>query len=364
MKQGEADEGRSSCMYSLVLGSTDHATKMTGRRDLIVFVLCASIVDTFWTSLKGISSVSLQQRWQLPEIDTYYPRHVQQRDHDDDVDDDEQISSASINNSNSDTATAMSRSTEDFLRLEFKKENLQEGPHICGAKKCMIPLKWDGSVGYLIANARQAGNLPWKMDQAYNFSTTIIKEQYNMSHVYLDAPYRFQVDKKFVNWIMKDRIVGYKGQVMFAKFPQHGQWLIQPIQVVPHNESILFGCESKRIKDGLLQLHLLGENFYRDKSNTIDYSALKERVSKEFEKMFTLLHDHPCLYDDFQIFMTTSGELIHMDIDRCFPHRLEYQYRKVEKTCLPLMKEFKDHVLSKITRFEQLYSKANNTQSN
>mmetsp|Transcript_55784 Transcript_55784/g.135177 ORF Transcript_55784/g.135177 Transcript_55784/m.135177 type:complete len:330 (+) Transcript_55784:384-1373(+) len=255
-------------------------------------------------------------------------------------------------------------SVERQYKEDFKKENLQDGPHICGAKKCMIPLKQDASVGYLVVNARQPGNFPLRMAQAYNFSKSVIEEQYNMSHVYLDEPYETRVDDDFVQWMRKDQIAGYYGQKRVASFSKHGQWLIQPISVVPQDSSILFGCESKRIKDAIYNLHQMGEQYFKNQSEWIDYQSLKERVSMEFDKLFDLLHEHPCLYDDFQMFLdVSSGNVIHIDVDRCFPLKDdESKYRDVETSCLPLMKDFKGYIISKLSEFQQLYSSKSESQ--
>ena len=245
----------------------------------------------------------------------------------------------------------------------FKKENLQDGPHICGAKKCMIPLKQDSSIGYLVVSARQPGNFPQRMAQAYNFSKHVIEGQYNMSHVYLDEPYETRVDNNFVQWMKKDQIGGYYGQKSIASFSKHGHWLVQPVFVVPQHSSILFGCEPKRIKDAIYNLHQMGEQYFKQEDNlsdhrAVDYQSLKERVSVEFSKLFDLLHDHPCLYDDFQMFLdVSSGNIIHMDVDRCFPIKDdESKYRDVERSCRPLMEDFKGYIISKLSEFEQLYS--------
>ena len=251
----------------------------------------------------------------------------------------------------------------EHYKENFKKENLQDGPHICGAKKCMIPLKQDSSIGYLVVNARQPGNFPQRMAQAYNFSKRVIEGRYNMSHVYLDEPYETRVDSDFVQWMKKDQIGGYYGQKKVASFSVHGHWLVQPVSVVPQHSSILFGCEPKRIKDAIYNLHQMGELYFKQEAmssdlRVVDYKSLKERVSIEFGKLFDLLHDHPCLYDDFQMFLdVSSGNIIHMDVDRCFPLKDdETKYRDVERSCLPLMKDFEGYIISKLSEFEQLYS--------
>ena len=35
-------------------------------------------------------------------------------------------------------------------------------------------------------------------------------------------------------------------------------------------------------------------------------------------KLSKLLEDHPCLWNDLQIFIRNTGEIVHFDLDRCF----------------------------------------------
>mmetsp|Transcript_30794 Transcript_30794/g.51179 ORF Transcript_30794/g.51179 Transcript_30794/m.51179 type:complete len:139 (-) Transcript_30794:33-449(-) len=68
-----------------------------------------------------------------------------------------------------------------------------------------------------------------------------------------------------------------------------------------------------------------------------------------------LLKNYPCLFDDFQIFLTLSDRLVHIDIDRCFLKNASWR-GKVKKNpfCVPAIKYFESKVLEQIEHTFQI----------
>jgi len=242
-------------------------------------------------------------------------------------------------------------SQSNLSHLHFCLENLEDGTHHCGAQKCLLPLKHDKRIGYLVANSFAPG-LSLRMQQAYNMSLEIIEMQYGMEHVYIAAPHEEEIDNSFREWLWNNRTTGYNGQKQLARFPRN-KVTVQAVEIIPSNESILFGCERPRLLDGVHQLVRL---YTPENMKGIDLDSLAVKVSSQFSKLHQLMEDYPCLFDDFQIFLTRSGRLVHMDVDRCFSRSAIYRGETKEKPlCVPLLKYFESKVLEHIAHLSNFF---------
>ena len=213
-------------------------------------------------------------------------------------------------------------------------------------------LKNEPHIGYLVGN-RKAPRLVDGMQKAYNMSVNRIQREHNMKHIYLGPPIEIQIDDTFREFLWQNRSGGYTGQKVLARFPGNGI-VVQAVEVIPEDESILFGCERPRLLDGVRQLN---QNIFDGVHNMtmLEAQNLIKTISSEFTKLRRLLLKYPCLYDDFQVFLTRTGRIVHLDVDRCFDKGAAFRGQNVERlTCEPLLKYFESKVIDRIASIHNI----------
>jgi hypothetical protein len=96
-------------------------------------------------------------------------------------------------------------------------------------------------------------------------------------------------------------------------------------------------------------------------SNVTDITGTARR---EFATLNRLMQeDLPCLCNDFQIFLTREGRLIHFDVERCFPRDdadIGHE-RKAAKRCTPKIQELEQMLMDKLQALD--LERKNNTLS-
>lgn len=234
--------------------------------------------------------------------------------------------------------------------LDFRFENLKDVPAVCGAKKCVFRLKADERIGYLAANSRHP-RIVQGMEESYQFNIDIIENKYKMKTVLLAPPHKVEVDDYFIQWAKSNVTTGYTGQKQLPAFNSK-TLVVQPVEIVQENESLLFGCEPPRFLSGV---NLLPQIFNVETTKGKDLASVAKTVSLEFAKLYLLIEEYPCLYDDFQIFLTQEGCLIHLDVDRCFDSNAEKNGKYVSKKCIPFLKSFEMIVLQRLDLLQTTY---------
>lgn len=158
-----------------------------------------------------------------------------------------------------------------------------------------------------------------------------------------------EVDDAFLKWASENRTGGYEGQRARPRFNSN-KLIVQPIEIVQNDESLMFGCEEKRFLSGVNQLEDL---FNVNNTQGKDLEAIATTVESEIEKLYSLIKHHPCLVDDFQIFLTNQGRLIHLDVDRCFGGNAARNGRSLYKPCKYWIKSFGNIVIQRLRLLSQ-----------
>jgi hypothetical protein len=191
----------------------------------------------------------------------------------------------------------------------------------------------------------------YAMDEAYKFSLDVIEKKYGMKTVLLAPPHIVEVDDAFLQWARDNQEIGYMGQNSLPRYNSN-KFLVQPIEIVQQTESVLFGCEPPRFLSGV---NLLEGLFNVNNTRGMDVHAVEKSVSNEFTKLYALIDDHKCLIDDFQIFLTNSGKLIHLDVDRCFEGNAEKHGEYLANKCIPFIRSFETIVKHQLLLLAQYH---------
>ena len=194
--------------------------------------------------------------------------------------------------------------------LTFQRANLlDQGPHLCGLAKCLFRLQTNSSLAYL---AGVDASLARTLTTAYHFAQQVI-EFYDMRHIYLAPPQTLVLDRTVRQWMDGDRIDFKTGQVKdnAPRFAAHSTATVQLVTLID-DAAVLFGTNDHKIAHGWEQ------TIAWLSAVTDDRLAVYERFAQNAQQLHELLEDHPCLYYDFQIFVRQNGEMVHLDVDRCF----------------------------------------------
>jgi hypothetical protein len=206
--------------------------------------------------------------------------------------------------------------------FQLSRENMLEGVnHRCGTFKCFYPLKntyQEKRVGYVAGTDSSLEQSLWA---AYNFSITILQGEYGMQHTALAPPEMvpFQQGDELA-FLLDHNKTGSNDQPRadVPSFAGHPRTYVQLVEdILSSEEPALFWGTSKNkqklgmdaMQDWLRPIRSLSETGRRE---------VVRRFESDARKLDKLLEDHPCLYDDFQLFIRNTGEIVHFDVDRCF----------------------------------------------
>ena len=199
-------------------------------------------------------------------------------------------------------------------RFDFAQVNLLGGTdHPCGHNKCFYKLKSDPRVGYVAGTNPRIGKNMWK---AYNMANDIIKEKYRMQHVFLQPPVKLLLSDKFASWLDKNLTSINKG----LRFEGRTTVTAQLVEVMPTQSVLFWGADDNKMVSGWGDVdtwldHTIRCNAGIHRKNVL--AVFLEGVGN----LKSLINNHPCLIHDFQIFVRTTGEIVHLDIDRCFAEK-------------------------------------------
>jgi hypothetical protein len=106
----------------------------------------------------------------------------------------------------------------------------------------------------------------------------------------------------------------------YKRFRKGKTVVAQQVETAP-KDRLLLGCKDSK-------LHVFNK--------LVDKFALKikhkelfaQRFNESYTEMKVLLHKEPCLALDFQVFVDTSGQIYHLDFDRCINTRTAQKKRR------------------------------------
>jgi hypothetical protein len=218
-----------------------------------------------------------------------------------------------------DTAT----STLFVARDSFHPDNLGWPRRIpCGSFKCFYRLKTAPQVGYLVAHAstkqqddgvirsRLTALLEgWQLGEK-------LRNEYGIQHFMLEPPSNTTVTfdlAQHLNYNLfsekhhkyfTDKMVRTKG------FHEGTDIYYQKMQLAPKNHLILGCVESK--------MTVFQQRLAHFCSLVEDKELFLDNIQGHFATARKLLEKEPCLVKDFQVMLDASGQVYHLDFDRCF----------------------------------------------
>lgn len=241
--------------------------------------------------------------------------------------------------------------TTDVLTVDdsFRLKNLDVSKRVpCGANKCFFRLKTDPTVGYLVQPDVFRYDKRTSPEQLFHTQVVSwefaeqLRTEHGIHHFLLEPPSKVKVTKKLArklnaNIFSEAREVKYKKR----RFPRGSTAFIQKVRLAPE-PNIIFGSTPtkrayfKRNADEFLE-------------KVSDKEAFLKRFSEGLRLTKKLLASEPCLCNDFQVLLDTSGHLHHLDFDRCFSSRHPHGKRNIERSprilhCLRRIDEAQRHV--------------------
>eukprot|EP00984_Skeletonema_dohrnii_P015519 scaffold6720_cov136-Skeletonema_dohrnii-CCMP3373.AAC.16 len=186
-------------------------------------------------------------------------------------------------NNLSSTKSTVQSVFHQYQRLDFLKENLVGGPHQCGYRKCVFPLRTDPRIGYLVEGSSDAE----AMIDAFAASKNIIEKKYGMDHIYLAPPKIMSVSLDFRKW-MKMNMTSYPGQKYFPAFTEQPEVLVQAVAIVPEEDSIMLGLKGPRRTNGLKGIE---EMFTPKKNESWNIKDVEITVKRDFALLYRLVED-------------------------------------------------------------------------
>lgn len=225
----------------------------------------------------------------------------------------------------------------DFVqdpRYRFRRENLVAGGHRCGSSKCLFPLKANPRYGY-VAGVRE-GLLP-RMQLAHD-----LQRQHNLNvgfgvrdEALIPPPSCHAVSRKTGRWLNGHK-TGSDDKLRFhgtPDFEQHEGGGTVPVCVqlvaIMEEGALLLGGVPDKVMLGWERIDAwLGKVLEQG-----DPARVLSVFQEQLHEFRELLEVEPCLWRDVQFFVRTSGEIVHLDLDRCFDERHDNQkVRVVDKT--------------------------------
>ena len=151
---------------------------------------------------------------------------------------------------------------------------------------------------------------------SFNFANRVIQGEFGMKHIYFDAPQTVDLDPSFLVWLKQQKAISPNREresntTQLYDDPKGAN--IQLVEVVPPS-SIFWGKSFRFEKEIALQRATGWLESVPDKKVAL------ENLERDTAKLYRLLDAYPCLLNDFQVFVLVTGEIVHLDLDRCFEY--------------------------------------------
>lgn len=282
---------------------------------------------------------------------------------------------AADNNSTTPTVYNTSRTemSVDSDKLSFALENLMHGiEHPCGGFKCFYRVKHtyrNRQVGYVAGGKTQLKEILW---QAYDFAQEL-ERKYGLQHTMLKAPETIQLRIPF--WRPKERqqrqhqldeLAAFldtnatERGPNFKRLSNQKQLYVQLVEnvLLPSDPSLFWGFNKYKQE---LAKYNMGQfvGFLKQQTRT-ERQDFVTNLQRNVDELRPVLREEVCLNNDFQIVIRNTGELVHLDLDRCFVKardgnpRHKYNYERhpanftdeVQEALVDLVQRLADAVLS------------------
>ena len=209
----------------------------------------------------------------------------------------------------------------------------------CGAHKCLFSTISHDDEGYLVVQDGPARTR--SMQQAYDMGK-FLEKSFGIKHVFLEAPKVKNISKDSAARLNSNLYYPEESTEVDDMF-EEGKITMQKVRIVSPDSSLLFGCTSE--KKHLFWDHL---HDFLDKS-VHDKTLFAKNVIRNLQISSDIVDKVRCLGYDFQVFVDSTGEFYHFDLDRCFMrseedeekfmHRFYKRTRQLRQTMNEILSE-------------------------
>lgn len=201
----------------------------------------------------------------------------------------------------------------------FRPEDLDgTKPAPCGWHKCFFHSKSSDQIGYLVARSTGKSNSAKRkrlesLDSAWQLAKHL-EQEYNIHHFLIAPPINVTVSKSLASRLNQN-LKSETARQRFKKrrFPKGSTAFVEKVKPAP-NHTLLIGCKDSKLN---LFKKVVDKFVLRVK----DKESFIRNFKESFANLREILHKEPCLLYDFQVVIDTSGNLYHLDFDRCFSMR-------------------------------------------
>ena len=239
------------------------------------------------------------------------------------------------------------QTTRRYHRLtnHFGFKNLDVSkPVQCGANKCFFETTDDPDVGYLIApqkfrfeHRNTADDVFQTLDASFKFAEQLKRTATNIEHFLLTPPINLTISKRLASHLNSNIWSEARDErIEKPRFKKGKAAFAQKVTKAPEH-SLIFGCTAS--KRG--QFNQRVEEFLKNVQDKEDFAM---NFAGNMTALRTLLDSETCLFLDFHALIGVTGQIYHLDFDRCFSNREPGKKRskKPSSSCL--------HVLDQIER--------------
>lgn len=226
----------------------------------------------------------------------------------------------------------------------------------CGESKCYIQSKKEENVGYLINRHTLSTYIIYNREGrmtnntapagwVYEYANCVAK-RYGANHLLMAPEERITAATPIASCLEAVRVAHYNPNAKKKRRPKKTkfkldrgeQLVLHQVQTAPY-PSLLVGCSKTKWK--YVESHLPA---FASKVNVS--TAFVERLEAALERTRTLLLDETCLLADLQFYVSSKGEVYHLDLDRSL--RCQGKGKKTGKSasrCLTALgSEFKKYI--------------------
>lgn len=200
----------------------------------------------------------------------------------------------------------------------FSPSNIKQSTKtICGSFKCFYHDEFNASIGYLVtplySRPRQQQSWFEYLQNSYNHALTL-QQLHNISHFLLEPPMKVKVTHE-LSYVLNYNLYseGRGMAITKERFKLNSTVVIQKVKMAPSSFILLGSSHSKR--------KLFMQSLEKFVSRIQDVDAFSLQFTASLQQTQQLFRSEPCLAYDFQVYLDTSGNFHHFDLDRCQQHR-------------------------------------------
>ena len=208
---------------------------------------------------------------------------------------------------------------------------------ICGGYKCFFRIKDNDSVAYLVSIEPIHKEGYQRLNAAYALAKHLDVEYPKITHFLLEPPYQLNNLTEYWATQLNSNLIGQQKTITKwlkaapekdpdakphhrygPRYLPNEHIFIQKVQLAP-NPYLIIGCEGGKLQETIRDVEKLVKNSVPKKNRKSFLNNLHDNISY-IKQVVDQNGNYGCLVWDFQLLLDTSGNLYHIDLDRCFRH--------------------------------------------